>query len=94
MYEYLFIFFRSEYIGNAPFRFQVKGGENIRSAILFLGFMLLSGVLGLSFLIPFSLGLGPGNIFVIALVVIFVLFVIIAIVAAFVILFTENRRRC
>ncbi|MGB4696102.1 MAG: hypothetical protein GX482_04305 [Acholeplasmataceae bacterium] len=56
--------------------------------------MLLSGVLGLSFLIPFSLGLGPGNIFVIALVVIFVLFVIIAIVAAFVILFTENRRRC
>ncbi|HEY8395739.1 MAG TPA: hypothetical protein VIK96_03085 [Bacilli bacterium] len=72
----------------------LKGGENIRSAIIFLGFLLLSGVLGLSLLIPFSLGLGPGNIFVIALVVVFVLFVIVAVVAAFVILLSENRRRC
>ncbi len=71
----------------------LKGGEIIRSAILFLGFLLLSGVIGLVFLVAFSLGLGPGSVFVIALVVIFVLFIIIAIAAAFVTLF-HDRRRC
>ena len=73
---------------------QDERGETIRSAILFFGFLLLSGVIGLSLLIPFSLGLGAGSIFVIALVVIFVLFVIIAVVAAFVIFLSDNRRRC
>jgi hypothetical protein len=63
-------------------------------AILFLGFMLLSGVLGLAILVPFSLGLGPGNIFVIALVVIFLLFILIAVIVALIILFADGRRHC
>ncbi|HHZ11725.1 MAG TPA: hypothetical protein GYA05_03310 [Acholeplasmataceae bacterium] len=56
--------------------------------------MLLSGVLGLAILVPFSLGLGPGNIFVIALVVIFLLFILIAVIVALIILFADGRRHC
>jgi len=50
-------------------------------------------VLGLTILVVFSLGLGPGNIFVIALVVLFVLFIIFAIAAAIVILICDRHDR-
>ena len=62
---------------------------------IFFSLLMLGGIIGLALLVTLSLRLGPGSIFVILLIFIFVLFIIIGSIFA-IIAFShdKNERHC
>lgn len=62
---------------------------------IFFSLLMLGGIIGLALLVTLALGLGPGSIFTILLIFIFVLFIIIGWIFAIVTFSHEkNERRC
>lgn len=64
------------------------------SRAIFFSLLMLGGIIGLALIVTLSLGLGPGNIFTILLLFIFVLFILVGWIFAIITFSHDRDRRC